>query len=171
MSVFNETKKVHASVPAGWRLLENPARVELGDLVWNCAAAQFQASEDLRPGDVAAHYYAVIRKEAQPAAFLAQHNGPRGGVGKIIGVKGAAEDKPAPTPAPSSPSRPIKTWWMVLNPYASGGKPTRRHETLASAKEEAMRLARKDGLKTHVLQLVGTAHPPKQPEAKWEDRA
>jgi hypothetical protein len=65
-----------------------------------------------------------------------------------------------------------KTWWMCLNPYHEGDKPTVRHETLGAAGEEARRLCLKTGRKIHVLQLVGTMHPPiPQPvNPVWEDR-
>lgn len=55
-----------------------------------------------------------------------------------------------------------KKWWMVLNPYRDGLKPTIRHEYKSEAMEEAERIALKTGKKIHVLELVGTMEPPKQ---------
>jgi hypothetical protein len=65
-----------------------------------------------------------------------------------------------------------KTWWMCLNPYHEGDKPTVRHETFADAAAEARRICLKTGRKIHVLQLIGTMHPPiPQPvRPLWEDR-
>jgi hypothetical protein len=45
-----------------------------------------------------------------------------------------------------------------------------RHERFAEAQAEAMRLSQHERTKVHVLQLVGTAHPPQQ-VAIWEWRA
>lgn len=67
------------------------------------------------------------------------------------------------------PTRP-KTWWMCFNPYREGSKPAVRHETLAEAQAEAARLCVKMGRKIHVLELVGTMHPPVEPKGFWEDR-
>jgi DNA repair exonuclease SbcCD ATPase subunit len=64
------------------------------------------------------------------------------------------------------PTKPC--WWLCLNPYPEGGKPTVYHPTLADAKAEAERLASKTGEKIHVLRIVGTACPPKA--ARWEER-
>jgi hypothetical protein len=61
-----------------------------------------------------------------------------------------------------------ETWWMCLNP-SSVKAPMVRHSTLAMARAEAMRLAVAEGDKIHVLQVVGTAHPPTV-KATWQDR-
>jgi hypothetical protein len=54
---------------------------------------------------------------------------------------------------------------MCLNPYHEGDKPTVRHESL-----EAARLCLHTRRKIHVLELVGTMHPPVAPHGIWEDR-
>lgn len=59
-------------------------------------------------------------------------------------------------------------WWMVLNPYSNGKKPNVRHDSFATAKNEASRIAKLTGKKCHVLKLVGTMYPPG--EYKWEER-
>jgi hypothetical protein len=63
-----------------------------------------------------------------------------------------------------------KTWWMCLNPYHEGDKPQVRHDTFAAAQIEAARLCMKTRRKIHVLELVGTMHPPVEPNGIWEDR-
>jgi hypothetical protein len=65
--------------------------------------------------------------------------------------------------APDKPSL-----WLCFNPYPEGEKPTVFHATLADAKAEAERLARKTGKKIHLMRIVGTACPPKA--ARWEER-
>jgi DNA repair exonuclease SbcCD ATPase subunit len=65
--------------------------------------------------------------------------------------------------APDKPSL-----WLCFNPHPEGEKPTVYHPTLAAAKAEAERLARKMGQDIHVLRIVGTACPPKA--ARWEER-
>lgn len=64
-----------------------------------------------------------------------------------------------------------RVWYMCLNPFFEGDKPQVRHETFEEAKVEAGRLALKTGRKIHVLQLVGTMHPPHIPAPIWEQRA
>jgi hypothetical protein len=59
---------------------------------------------------------------------------------------------------------------MCLNPYPNGTKPRIQHESLESAQIEAARLCRVMGKKIHVLKLVGTMHPPVEPEVFWEER-
>jgi chromosome segregation ATPase len=65
-----------------------------------------------------------------------------------------------------TPAKPC--WWLCLNPYPEGEKPTVYHPTIADAKAEAERLASKTGQKIHVVRIVGTACPPKP--ARWEER-
>jgi hypothetical protein len=65
-----------------------------------------------------------------------------------------------------TPAKP--SLWLCFNPYPEGEKPTVFHATLADAKAEAERLARKTGQKIHVVRIVGTACPPKP--ARWEER-
>jgi hypothetical protein len=65
----------------------------------------------------------------------------------------------------------IDTWYMVLNPYPTGQKPTVRHETFEEAQREALRLSEATTQKMHVLQLVGTAYPPSTPRATFVHRA
>jgi predicted acetyltransferase len=62
-----------------------------------------------------------------------------------------------------------QVWWMCFNPYSQTA-PMVRHERFAEAQAEAMRLSQHERTKVHVLQLVGTAHPPQQ-VAIWEWRA
>lgn len=52
-----------------------------------------------------------------------------------------------------------QVWWMCLNPYSQTA-PMMRHASFAEAQAEAMRLCQKEGKKVHVVELVGTAHPP-----------
>lgn len=61
-----------------------------------------------------------------------------------------------------------QVWWMCLNPY-SATAPMVRHASFAEAQAEALRLAKAESKKVHVLELVGTAHPPMD-EATWEFR-
>ena len=65
-----------------------------------------------------------------------------------------------------TPAKP--SLWLCFNPHPEGEKPTLYHATLADAKAEAERLARKTGEKIHLLRIVGTACPPKA--ARWEER-
>lgn len=60
-------------------------------------------------------------------------------------------------------------WWLVFNPYQPGA-PKVRHSNFASAQFEACRLAHLEGVKVHVLKVVGTAHPPVKPLVRWEER-
>lgn len=62
------------------------------------------------------------------------------------------------------------TWWVCLNPYPDGTVPKIRHETFGAAHKEAARLAEVSGRKIHVLQLVGTMHPPAKPGCTWVPR-
>jgi hypothetical protein len=66
----------------------------------------------------------------------------------------------------TAPAKPC--WWLCLNPYPEGEKPSVYHATLADAKAEAERLASKTGKKIHVVRIVGTVCPPKA--ARWEER-
>lgn len=61
------------------------------------------------------------------------------------------------------------TWWVCLNPYRDNS-PKVRHETFGAAHKEAARLAELEGRKIHVLQLVGTMHPPAKPGCTWVPR-
>ena len=61
------------------------------------------------------------------------------------------------------------TWYMVMNPYPEGGKPTKRHDTFESARDEAIRVSGQTKRKIHVLKLVGSAIPPSDVVA-WRDR-
>ena len=63
------------------------------------------------------------------------------------------------------------TWYVVFNPYPRGKKPMVRHESLEEAKAEAMRVCDRERCKVHVLQLIGTAYPPEQPKAFWQNRS
>lgn len=62
-----------------------------------------------------------------------------------------------------------KKWWMCLNPYPEARPPTVRHDSFGQAQAEARRLAINLGRKIHVLEIVGTMHPPSV-EPHWEDR-
>lgn len=61
-------------------------------------------------------------------------------------------------------------WWLVYNPYPSGVKPTYRHKTFGAAQKEAARIAKAERCKIHVLEIVGTMHPPSIPPCIWEER-
>ena len=62
-----------------------------------------------------------------------------------------------------------KQWWVVFNPY-EGKAPTVRHETEEEAQYEAQRICAIERKKVHVLELVGTAYPPKQTEVLYKSR-
>lgn len=50
------------------------------------------------------------------------------------------------------------TWFMILNPFPSGQKPSVRHPDFETAWAEAGRIAAKEKCKMHILQLLGSYH-------------
>jgi len=62
-----------------------------------------------------------------------------------------------------------RVWWMCLNPYADT-PPRTQHLAYEDARTEALRLSLQERRKIHVVQLVGTAHPPTD-LPMWEERA
>lgn len=64
---------------------------------------------------------------------------------------------------------PGNKWWVVMNPYPEGDKPTHRHANKQAAVDEARRISLMTQRKIHVLELVGSWTPPPG-EAKWEER-
>ena len=59
-------------------------------------------------------------------------------------------------------------WWVCMNPYPEGQKPSVRHTDFDTAKAEAQRIADKNGKKCHVLAKVFTAEPA---NPKWCEHA
>lgn len=55
-------------------------------------------------------------------------------------------------------------FWMVFVP--SRGKPTKVHQTLASAQEEAARIASKENQKVYILEAIGYTKVKEQP-VEW----
>jgi hypothetical protein len=66
----------------------------------------------------------------------------------------------------------FQRWWMVLNPFPNGRKPTRRHESQGEAYAECQRVADATGQKCHVLEKVHTCLPKKPfwcKHWKWDE--
>jgi predicted amidohydrolase len=64
---------------------------------------------------------------------------------------------------------PKRTWWVDFKPYRNEA-PAIRHEYFATARQEAERICRVEGVKVHVLKCEGTWFPPQAPEPRWEVR-
>ena len=62
----------------------------------------------------------------------------------------------------------MKPFWMVLRGQPQSGA-HKRHETLASAKEEAVRLCEKEKTRFYVLRAVEYVQPVEKPlEIEWK---